>query len=303
MAQSSLSPEQQRAYLQRMGIPLWTRRTTAQQAQTASTEEEAAANPSVIAEPVSQFTTAPTVSNAPAVDDGMESPPAWFMEAAPLDLGGAPPEAEDAPPLDFALDHSLLEEAKPKIPPVSSLDWEGLRERISACELCSLHKTRTQTVFGVGSQQAQLMLVGEAPGREEDRKGEPFVGRAGQLLTAMLLALGLRREDVYIANILKCRPPENRDPDHSETAACTPYLARQIELVQPKLILALGRFAAQYLLDTQQSISKLRGETHTYLNTPLIVTYHPAYLLRNPNDKARSWEDLQAAWHLWQSLK
>ncbi len=166
--------------------------------------------------------------------------------------------------------------------------------QVTACQKCNLHQTRTQTVFGVGNPDAKVMFVGEAPGRDEDLQGEPFVGRAGQLLNLMLAALGWQREDVYIANILKCRPPNNRNPEVAEIVQCEPYLIKQIELVQPQLLVALGRIAAQNLLATNTSISRLRGQKHLYEKggIPLIVTYHPAYLLRNPIDKAKSWQDL-----------
>ncbi len=177
---------------------------------------------------------------------------------------------------------------------VADLDWPDLEARVSTCTLCELHEGRTQTVFGVGNRQADLLIIGEAPGAEEDRQGEPFVGRAGQLLTAMLKAIHFERQDVYIANILKCRPPNNRDPKPEEAALCSRYLKRQIELIQPKVILAVGRIAAQRLLQSDASLSKLRGQLHLYslTNTPLIVTYHPAYLLRTPSDKRKAWQDL-----------
>lgn len=179
-------------------------------------------------------------------------------------------------------------------PAVSALDWQALEERVSACMLCDLHAGRTHTVFGVGARDADWMIIGEGPGAEEDRQGEPFVGRAGQLLNNMLRAIGLRREAVYIANIVKCRPPGNRDPKSEEAAACRPYLERQIALVRPRLILALGRVAAQNLLDTDVAVGKLRGKVHRYgeSGTALVVTYHPAYLLRSPEQKARAWDDL-----------
>jgi uracil-DNA glycosylase family 4 len=180
---------------------------------------------------------------------------------------------------------------------VTALDWPGLAQQVANCQLCELHATRTQAVFGVGNQQADWLIIGEAPGADEDRQGEPFVGRAGQLLNAMLKAIGLSREQVYIANILKCRPPNNRDPRPEEAACCSPYLQRQIELIQPKLILALGRIAAQRLLQTNTSLARLRGQVHTLETTqsPVIVTYHPAYLLRSPAEKRKAWEDLQFA--------
>lgn len=177
---------------------------------------------------------------------------------------------------------------------ISTLDWEALQTRVAECQLCELHKTRTQTVFGVGNRDADWLIIGEAPGADEDRQGEPFVGRAGQLLNAMLQALDLKRQDVYIANILKCRPPQNRDPQAEEVAHCSPWLERQIQLIQPKVILALGRIAAQKLLQTNTSLGRLRGRLHHIESTtaPVIVTYHPAYLLRSPLDKRKSWEDL-----------
>ena len=180
--------------------------------------------------------------------------------------------------------------ARPK--PASS-SWVPLKAAVSACTKCGLAKTRTQTVFGVGDENADWMLIGEAPGAEEDRLGDPFVGQAGKLLDNMLAAIGLsRRENVYIANVLKCRPPGNRNPTPEEVEKCTPHLLQQIELIKPKLILAMGRFAAQTLLKSDASIASLRGRVHSYAGVPLIVTYHPAYLLRTLEDKAKAWEDL-----------
>jgi len=178
---------------------------------------------------------------------------------------------------------------------VAELDWPALAERVRTCTNCELHGARIQTVFGVGNEKADLLIVGEAPGAEEDRKGEPFVGRAGKLLDAMLGAIALSRDDVYIANILKCRPPNNRDPQRDESTACTPYLERQIQLLQPKVILALGRIAAQWLLQSDAPIGRLRGQKLGFgkPETPLVASYHPAYLLRSPAAKAKSWEDLK----------
>jgi len=171
--------------------------------------------------------------------------------------------------------------------------WIEIKQAVPACTACGLHKGRTQTVFGVGDEDADWLLVGEAPGAEEDARGEPFVGQAGRLLDNMLTALGLARgRDVYIANVLKCRPPNNRTPEPLEAAACRPYLDRQIELLQPGLILALGKSAATTLLGVEATIASLRGRVHRYHDVPLVVTYHPAYLLRNLPDKAKSWEDL-----------
>jgi uracil-DNA glycosylase len=181
-----------------------------------------------------------------------------------------------------------------EVRPVDALDWADLEARVIGCTLCELHAGRTHGVFGVGARDADWMIIGEGPGAEEDRQGEPFVGRAGKLLNNMLRALGLRREAVYIANIVKCRPPGNRDPKPEEAATCRPYLERQIALVKPRLILAVGRIAAQNLLDTDVAVGKLRGRAHTYgeARIPLVVTYHPAYLLRSPEQKARAWDDL-----------
>ena len=168
---------------------------------------------------------------------------------------------------------------------------------MAACIDCELHQTRTQTVFGTGNRRADWMVVGEAPGADEDRQGEPFVGRAGQLLNAMLRAIGLAREEVYIANILKCRPPRNRDPRPEEVACCEGYLQRQVELVEPRLILAVGRIAAHNLLKTDVPLGRMRGRPYRYghKDTPVVVTYHPAYLLRSPGEKRKAWADLQFA--------
>ena len=171
--------------------------------------------------------------------------------------------------------------------------WIELKQAVPGCTACSLHKTRQQTVFGVGDEDADWMLIGEAPGADEDRLGDPFVGQAGKLLDNMLAAIDLSRGDnVYIANVLKCRPPGNRNPEPDEVAKCTPFLLGQIALVRPKLIVAMGRFAAQTLLATDASIASLRGRVHSYQGVPLIVTYHPAYLLRNLPDKSKAWADL-----------
>lgn len=178
---------------------------------------------------------------------------------------------------------------------MSTPGWDELRTAVINCTACGLDKTRTQTVFGVGNQNAELMIIGEAPGMNEDLKGEPFVGRAGQLLTAMLQSIGFERETVYIANILKCRPPNNRDPSPEEVRLCTPFLQQQIALIKPKLLLAVGRIAAHYLLDTKTALGQLRNKIHDYNGTPLIITYHPAYLLRSPSDKGKAFLDLQLA--------
>jgi len=176
-------------------------------------------------------------------------------------------------------------------------DWQTLEVQVSACSRCVLHESRTQTVFGVGDRNADWMIIGEAPGADEDKQGEPFVGRAGQLLNEMLFAAGYRRSEVYIANILKCRPPANRDPSADEVECCQPYLQQQIALIQPKLILAVGRIAAHNMLHTTTQVGRLRGTVHHYgeQEIPLIVTYHPAYLLRTPLEKRKVWEDLRFA--------
>ena len=179
---------------------------------------------------------------------------------------------------------------------IARMDWPELKATVAACAACGLRKSCTQTVFGVGDEEADWLLVGEAPGAEEDARGEPFVGQAGRLLDSMLAGIDLKRgEDVYIANVLKCRPPGNRNPEPFEVAQCSPHLMRQVELIQPKLILAMGRFACQTLLHTDASIASLRGRLHRYQGVPLIVTYHPAYLLRSLPDKAKAWEDLAFA--------
>lgn len=184
-----------------------------------------------------------------------------------------------------------------KAPDCSQLNWDELQASVEACQLCELHKTRTQTVFGTGHQQARCMVIGEAPGAEEDRQGLPFVGKSGQLLTNMLASIQIKREAIYIANILKCRPPNNRDPKPDEAACCRAYLEQQIALIQPQLIVVVGRIAAHNLLQTTTPLGRLRGSVHTLPNStvPVIVTYHPAYLLRQLAEKRRAWQDLQLA--------
>lgn len=217
-------------------------------------------------------------------------PPSAPVAAVPSGAGAAPatPSAASGAvaPLPAAVAHPAA-------------DWAELREAVAACQACTLCQSRRQTVFGVGHPQAHWLVVGEAPGAQEDLQGEPFVGPAGQLLDAMLRALGLTREAegppparVYIANTLKCRPPGNRNPAPDELARCEPFLVRQVEFVKPRIILAMGRFAVHALLRTSEPIGRLRGRVHRYQGVPLVVTYHPAYLLRNPADKARAWEDL-----------
>jgi uracil-DNA glycosylase family 4 len=214
-------------------------------------------------------------------------------------------EIEDTAPVPVARVEAPIVEARsvetprvadaPALPPAQ--DWDTLRARVAGCVACDLCKTRTQTVFGVGDTRADWLIIGEAPGAEEDRRGEPFVGRAGELLNSMLLAIGLSREKVFIANVLKCRPPANRDPKPEEASKCLPFLSQQIALLQPKILLAVGRIAAQNLLATDAPLARLRGKLHQFgaANTPLVITYHPAYLLRTPADKRKAWEDLKFA--------
>lgn len=171
-------------------------------------------------------------------------------------------------------------------------NWDVLQAEIANCTKCALCTTRTQTVFGSGNKQADWMLVGEAPGQHEDERGLPFVGNAGLLLTEMLRAIGLTREEVFITNILKCRPPNNRDPRPDEAESCNDYLQRQQKLIKPKIILAIGRIAAQTLLKTDEPLARLRGKVHTFNNTPVVVVYHPAYLLRSLSEKRKAWQDL-----------
>ena len=212
----------------------------------------------------------------------------------------SPPVSEEVPATVPITESEL---PAPVAPPLTVMEpetvatdtWKALEAEVTTCQACPLHRTRTQTVFGVGNRQAQWMVIGEAPGEQEDLKGEPFVGPAGMLLNEMLRAIGLKREQVYIANVLKCRPPRNRDPDPEEAGLCESFLMRQLALVRPNIILAVGRIAAQNLLKTNAAIGKLRGTVHDYHGVPLVVTYHPAYLLRSPLEKRRAWDDLLLA--------
>ncbi|HED17444.1 MAG TPA: uracil-DNA glycosylase [Gammaproteobacteria bacterium] len=236
--------------------------------------------------------------------DAMEIP-VWKIRPEPDAPVAAVPEMEaEQPPLsEYVPEHipehlseasqsSPQNESVPARPEVDNLP--GLQNQVAACQACELATSRSQTVFGNGDAHARLMIIGEAPGAEEDRQGLPFVGAAGQLLSEMLHAIGLQREQVYIANMLKCRPPDNRDPKKAEIQTCEHFLRRQIELIQPKLILVLGRIAAQNLLQRTDNLARLRGKSYCYAETsvPLMVSYHPAYLLRTPKDKAKAWQDL-----------
>ena len=204
--------------------------------------------------------------------------------------------------LGFGAKSISIDNGLPRI----ELDKElnDLSRQVEICNSCELHKSRTNTVFGIGNKNADWLVVGEAPGADEDLKGEPFVGRAGQLLNSMLLSMGLQRKDVFIANILKCRPPKNRDPKPEEVKACERYLRQQIELINPKIILALGRIASQNLLKSTTPIGKMRGNSYQYLDSdlPVVVTYHPAYLLRSPTEKRKVWEDLKFAQNIFRRL-
>lgn len=270
--------DRQLAMLREMGVPpFW------------PTEPEAAA----VATPVIAPHDALVAAQPP------RTPPAARPASAPA-APAAPARPSAAAPAKSQIPQAAVVEALlgPRPTGVETMDWPTLRDTVASCQACSLCQSRKQTVFGTGHPQARWMLVGEAPGEQEDREGEPFVGRAGQLLDRMLAAVGLTRSEappeqqVYIANVLKCRPPANRNPLPQEVAQCEPFLLRQMALVQPDLILAMGRFAVQSLLKTSEPIGKLRGRVHEVQGVPVVVTYHPAYLLRNPADKALVWDDL-----------
>jgi DNA polymerase len=271
---AGLSMGRREQLIEAMGLgPVWKLRQSASD-QASSTEVEQGAAPATA-------TGAPSREATPARAPVRSAPPRAV--AAPVATAAADPEREQR---------------------ILQMDWTQLREAVSTCRACSLCSTRRQAVFGVGDEQAEWMLVGEAPGAEEDARGEPFVGQAGQLLDNMLAALDMERgKNVYVANVLKCRPPGNRNPEPAEVARCSPHLVRQLALVQPRLILAMGRFAAQALLETDASIASLRGKVHRYQGVPVIVTYHPAYLLRNLPDKAKSWQDLLFARRTLAELK
>jgi uracil-DNA glycosylase family 4 len=214
-----------------------------------------------------------------------------YLEAMGIDVWLPRASAHSEQPLSSEVD---TDNAEPET--IASTDnWDILQSEVASCTKCTLCKIRTQTVFGSGNKQADWMLVGEAPGQHEDEQGLPFVGNAGLLLTEMLRAIGLTREEVFITNILKCRPPNNRDPHANEVESCNAYLQRQLKLIQPKIILAIGRIAAQTLLKTDKPLARLRGKVHTFNNTPVVVVYHPAYLLRSLSEKRKAWLDLQLA--------
>jgi uracil-DNA glycosylase len=261
----------QRAMLAEMGVRVWAPRADV-------------AVPSAVGAPV-------PVTAAPAPKAAIEAP-AFAPAPAPA---VAPPEAVvPAPP---ATHPAAVAPERQRPAGVASMDWPTLQAAVASCEACGLCKSRRNTVFGVGDTGADWMVIGEAPGENEDLQGEPFVGAAGQLLDNMLRAVGRSRtgegaKGAYIANVLKCRPPANRNPQPQEVAQCEPFLARQVALVKPKIIVTMGRFAVQSLLRTEEPIGRLRGRVHRYEGVPVIVTYHPAYLLRTPIDKAKAWDDL-----------
>lgn len=252
-------------------------------------------------------------SPAPPAGPAASAPPVMPAEAAAAlseRLVERPPEppvavvktpAAPAPTPGLAAASVSASPTGPVDSPVATMDWPTLRAAVAGCQACALCESRKNTVFGVGNPAAEWMIVGEAPGEQEDKQGEPFVGAAGQLLDAMLKAIGLTRSEadaahqVFIANTLKCRPPRNRNPLPEELAQCTPYLQRQIALVQPRVLLAMGRFAIQQLLHTEEPVGRLRGKVHEHQGIPVIVTYHPAYLLRQPTEKAKAWQDLLLA--------
>ena len=273
-------------YLQAIGVDVWVSRRAAAVADAAASTATTATS----AGAASAATVASTAGAAASIEDPV--PP----------LGAGVAVASVDATVSVGPD-SASRVAPPAAPTVTT--WESLRAEVLTCTKCTLHTSRTQGVFGVGNREAQWLVVGEAPGAEEDRRGEPFVGRAGHLLDAMLRAIGLNRlNNVYIANVLKSRPPGNRDPKPEEVAACLPFLMRQIELLRPRVMLAVGRIAAQNLLATDAPLGRLRGKVHHFgaLNTPLIVTYHPAYLLRTPSDKRKAWEDLKFARSVFREL-
>lgn len=285
-------------YMKAMGIPVWMPRASAiaegqpDDAAAIDAQQSAVAPAITYASAVQNQAQAPT----PATEQNTENkPPRITLEQRLANTVEIP----TAPPLALTPAESTPEPAIPVTiaPDCSTLNWAQLQQSVADCKLCGLHKSRTQTVFGTGDTQADWMIIGEAPGAEEDRRGEPFIGRAGKLLNNMLAAVGLPRNAIYISNVLKCRPPNNRDPKADESALCRGYLERQIALVQPKLIIVVGRIAAHNLLHTTTPLGRLRGTVHTLPDSdiPVIVTYHPAYLLRQPAEKRKAWQDLQLA--------
>ena len=292
--------ERQQAQLREMGLRLWGPGDAAPGAAAAQTAE---ATPAGTAPPPAAGSTAPgaeALTARPPRPAAMPPPAAWPVPTAWLasPVPPARPAATAAPARPADTGGPLPASTRADAAAIAQLDWPALQAAVADCRACGLCQGRRQTVFGTGHRRAHCMVVGEAPGEQEDLAGEPFVGPSGQLLDRMLAALGLTRADaeparqVYIANTLKCRPPLNRNPLAGELATCQPFLERQVALVQPRVILAMGRFAVQSLLGSDQAIGKLRGRLHQWHGVPLVVTYHPAYLLRQPADKARAWDDL-----------
>ncbi|KIG10384.1 uracil-DNA glycosylase [Caballeronia concitans] len=300
--------------------PVWVRRGTvavdidASDTSKSASRDESESSPATARIPTPSSDKAPAAVSAAADPNAAEAPqpsPRPRADDASVDKRepAASPQDFDAPPFEAYDDLPWTDDAPHFQPPVAqepaddirTLDWTSLAERVAGCERCRLCERRTNTVFGVGDREADWMLIGEAPGENEDKLGEPFVGQAGKLLDNMLRSLSLSREsNVFIANVIKCRPPGNRNPEPEEVARCEPYLQRQVELVKPKVIVALGRFAAQSLLKSEGSIASLRGRVHEYRGVPVIVTYHPAYLLRSLPDKAKAWADLCLARQTYQ---
>ena len=281
-----MDSQRRNRYLDAMGVDVWVRRPGGPLAGVGSWDAQALAQP----------------------EAGEQVLPDMGQVVAPVEAPCEPVRAASEQGLAASAPVGVTPIARAPFEPATgdvAARWDALRTEVLSCTKCVLHQGRTQGVLGVGPRRADWMVIGEAPGAEEDRRGEPFVGRAGHLLDAMLHAIGLNRgTNVYIANVLKSRPPGNRDPKPEEVAACLPYLMRQIELLQPRLMLAVGRIAAQNLLGTDLSLGRLRGKVHHFgeLNTPLIVTYHPAYLLRTPADKSKAWEDLKFARSVFRQL-
>lgn len=285
-----MKPLLRKAYLQAMGIQSWIPRSSAApteseedcaEAVTAAVVLESAPESIQIAQQINP------VSQQSQSAKTADLPPAWLDEIPVPDDEHAPSAVPDGPMIEGS--GSAPDDG------IGHLGWAQLESRVAQCTACELHKTRTQTVFGVGLQTARLMVIGEAPDADEDIKGEPFVGRAGKLLDAMLGAIGLGRDQVYIVNILKCRPPGNRDPRSEESLRCAAYLQRQIALVNPQVIMAVGAVAAHNLLQSDEPVGSLRAKSHQLKGIPVVVSYHPAYLLSSPEQKAKAWQDLQRA--------
>ena len=281
-----------RAYLQALGISLWLPRRPLAGGMVDNRSSEGPNHPGAVRHPslAKEGNTQDRLVSAPMLD--AEEP-----ESLPLDDWTPPMDDDLLPPATNAATDFSPAAPNRRAATIGQMDWEELTATVRECTACGLCASRTQTVFGVGNRRAEWLVIGEAPGADEDRLGEPFVGRAGKLLDPMLLAVGQNRERAYVANILKCRPPENRDPTPDEAAQCRPFLNRQIALIRPRLILAVGRIAAQNLLGTDTPIGKLRGQVHHFgpARIPLVVTYHPAYLLRSPREKRKAWDDLRLA--------